>query len=109
MGATQNPLDDPDSTTGGEFAFGDEKSGEDGRKLFSREGLMRNLSTMIQTCEGCEKVSVVEVTRLDVPDTSGCNWSTSVVLDPADTPPEVYSLGYATIVFMARTSWNLEE
>jgi hypothetical protein len=108
MGATANPLNDPDKTTGGEFSFGDEPSGADGRKLFSREGLMRNLSAMIQTCDGCEKVTVVDITRLDPPDTSGCNWSTSVVLDPAGTSPEVYSLGYATIVFMARTSWNLE-
>jgi hypothetical protein len=108
MGATQNPLNDPDRTTGGEFTFGEAPAGPDGRKAFSREELMQNLSAMISTVDGCEKVKVVDITRMDPPDNSGCNWSTSVVLDPGGTTPEVYVLGYATIVFMARTSWNLK-
>ena len=49
-----------------------------------------------------------EITRLEPPDNSGCNWSTAMVLDPGGTPPEVYVIGYATIVFMARSSWNLK-
>ena len=108
MGAPQNPLNDPESTAGGDFIFGDEKTGEDGRKHFPREELMKNLSAMIQTVPGCEKVKVTDITRLDPPDTSGCNWSTALVLDPGGTPPEVYVIGYATIVFMARSSWNLK-
>jgi hypothetical protein len=108
MGVSQNPLDDPDSTAGGDFIFGEEKTADDGRKHFSREDLMKNLSAMIQTVPGCEKVKVVEITRLDPPDNSGCNWSTSVILDPGNTAPEVYVIGYATIVFMARSSWNLK-
>ena len=108
MGAPQNPLNDPDRTAGGDFQFGDTPAGPDGRKAFSREDLMKNLGGMIQTVPGCEKVKVIDVTRLDPPDTAGCNWSTSVVLDPAGTPPEVYVIGYATIVFMARSSWNLK-
>src|SRR5438045_2916859 len=108
MGVPQNPLNDPDETAGGDFTFGDAPSGADGRKNFSQEDLMKNLSAMIQTCPGCEKVKVIDMTRLDPPDNTGCNWSTSIVLDPAGTSPEVYVLGYATIVFMARSSWNLQ-
>jgi hypothetical protein len=108
MGAPQNPLNDPDETAGGDFIFGDEKTADDGRKHFSREDLMKNLSAMIQTVPGCEKVRVVEIARLEPPDNSGCNWSTAMVLDPGGTPPEVYVIGYATIVFMARSSWNLK-
>ena len=108
MGAPQNPLNDPDTTAGGDFVFGDEKTGEDGRKHFTREDLMKNLGAMIQTVPGCEKVKVIDLYRLEPPDTSGCNWSTSLVLDPGGTPPEVYVIGYATIVFMARSSWNLK-
>src|SRR5437762_2066171 len=101
----QNPLEEPDDTAGGDFIFGDEKTGDDGRKHFSPEQLMQNLSAMIQTCPGCEKVKVIDITRLEPPDTAGCNWATALVLDPGGTPAEVYVLGYATIVFMARTSW----
>lgn len=108
MGAPQNPLNDPDETAGGDFIFGDEKTADDGRKHFSAGDLMKNLSAMIQTVPGCEKVRVVEITRLEPPDNSGCNWSTAMVLDPGGTPPEVYVIGYATIVFMARSSWNLK-
>lgn len=108
MGAPQNPLNDPDATTGGDFLFGEDKEEENGRKPFSPDEMCAGLSALIQTCDGCEKVKVLEVTRLDPPDASGCNWSTSVVLDPAGVEPEVYSLAYATIVFMARTSWNLK-
>ena len=108
MGAPANPLNDPDKTTGGDFIFGGDAAVTEGRKLFPAEELMAGLSGLIQTCEGCEKVKVIEVTRLDTPDTAGCNWSTSVVLDPGGTPPEVYVLGYATIIFLARTSWNLK-
>ena len=108
MGGPQNPLNDPEETAGGDFVFGEEQTGDDGRKHFTREDLMKSLGAMIQTCPGCEKVKVIDVTRLDPPDTAGCNWSTSLVLDPGGTPPEVYVIGYATIVFMARSSWNLK-
>jgi hypothetical protein len=108
MGAPQNPLDDPDDTASGDFIFGEEQTGDDGRKHFSPEDLIKSLSAMIQTVPGCETVKVLEVTRLEPPDNSGCNWSTSMILDPGGTSPEVYVIGYATIVFMARSSWNLK-
>ena len=30
-----------------------------------------------------------------------------VVLDPAGVPPEVYAMAYASVVAVARASWNL--
>ena len=62
----------------------------------------------MQSCEGCENVSVVDVTPLDRPDTAGCNWSYTLVLDAADVSPEVYGLAYAQVIGMARSSWNLQ-
>jgi len=62
----------------------------------------------MQSCDGCEKVVVVEVTPLDRPDTAGCNWSYTLVLETAGVPAEVYGLAYAHVIGMARSSWNLE-
>ena len=77
-------------------------------KPFAPAELLARLSAVIRSCEGCENVTVIEVTRLDTPDTAGCNWSSSVVLDPAGVAPEVYALAYASVVFMARSSLNLK-
>jgi hypothetical protein len=53
-------------------------------------------------------VRVIEVTRLERPDETGCNWSSSLVLSTAGVEPEVYVLAYAQAVGTAREAWNLE-
>ena len=83
-----------------------ESSGE--RQALAREELLARLTKLIQSFEGCERVAVTELTRLDAPDSAGCNWSAAVVLAPAGVAPEIYTLAYASVVFMARSSWNLK-
>ena len=104
MHAPLDPIDDPEATTSS-FLFG---SGGAQRQVVSEAQLREYLSALIRGCEGCENVSVTETTRLDRPDESGCNWSSSLVLDPADAAPEVYALAYASVIAAARASWNLE-
>jgi hypothetical protein len=82
------------------------QSGE--RQALGMEELLARLTRLMQGCEGCESVAIAELTRLDAPDPAGCNWSASVVLAPAGVAPEVYTLAYASVVFMARESWNLK-
>jgi len=89
----------------GLFFDAGEISGE--RPALAMDDLLVRLTRLMQSCEGCESVAVAELTRLDAPDPAGCNWSTSVVLAPAGVAPEVYTLAYASVVFMARSSWNL--
>ena len=69
--------------------------------------LLARVTSLMQSCEGCENVTVLGVTSLDGPDTTGCNWSFTLVLDTAGVPAEVYSLAYAQVIAMARSSWNL--
>jgi len=95
MGATQSK-DDDDSTVNRDI-FGD-FGGDVKRQTLSRDELMDRLTKMIQACEGCEKVRVIDVTRLDWPDKDGHNWSHAVVLDPAGVPPEVYVLAYGEAI-----------
>ena len=108
MDVPRDPLQDPEATVGGGFLFGEDEPSQGDRRALPEDELMAGLTALIQTCEGCEKVKVIQVTRFDAPDSDGCNWSTSVVLDPGGTASEVYVLGYASVVFMARTSWNLK-
>ena len=98
---------DAESTLGGDFMFGDDATHPGGREVIAREDLMIRLGALIQTCEGCENVSVVEVTKLDNPDKDGCNWATAVVLEAPGVAPEVYGLAYAQMIVTARESWNL--
>ena len=70
--------------------------------------LLARVTVLMQSCEGCENVNVVDVTPLDKPDTAGCNWSFTLVLDAAGVPAEVYGLAYAHVIGMARSSWNLQ-
>ena len=77
------------------------------RQLLPRGELLARVSALMQSCEGCENVVVVDVTPLDRPDTAGCNWSYTLVLDAAGVPAEVYGLAYAQVIGMARSSWNL--
>ena len=96
---------DAESTDSG--FFGPElSSGE--RQALAMEDLLARLTRLMQSCEGCERLAVTGLTRLDAPDSAGCNWSASVVLAPAGVAPEVYTLAYASVVFMARASWNLK-
>ena len=99
---------DADSTLNGEFMFGDDDTVTHGRLLLTREQLMLQLTELIRTSEGCEHVSVLEVTRLDEPDKDGCNWASSIVLDAAGVDPVVYGMGYAQAIVTARESWNLQ-
>jgi hypothetical protein len=78
------------------------------RQALSRGELLACVTALMQSCEGCENVRVVDVTPLDRPDTAGCNWSYTLVLDAAGVPPEVYGLAYAHVIGMARSSWNLQ-
>ena len=78
------------------------------RQALPRSELLARVSALMQSCEGCENVSVVGVTPLDGPDSAGCNWSFTLVLDAAGVAPEVYGLAYAQVIAMARSSWNLE-
>ncbi|HET7363317.1 MAG TPA: hypothetical protein VFJ70_07060 [Burkholderiales bacterium] len=79
-----------------------------GRLTLSRAELLRRLTTLIQTCEGCERVRVVDVMPLARPDAAGCNWSTTLVLETAGVAPEVYALAYAQVIVTAREGWNLQ-
>ena len=108
MGAPQDPMDDAEATLGGAFLFGEDKPGRAERQVLSRAELLARLSALIQAGEGCEKVVVIDITRLDGPDSDGCNWSTSVVLDSAGVAAEVYALAYASAIAVARVSWNLK-
>jgi hypothetical protein len=78
------------------------------RQALSRDELLARVTALMQSCDGCENVGVVGVTPLDGPDTAGCNWSFTLVLDAASVPPEVYGLAYAQVIAMARSSWNLQ-
>ena len=77
------------------------------RQVLAYTELLACLSALMQSCEGCDKVSVVDVTRLDRPDTAGCNWSYTLVLDTGGVPAEVYGFAYGQVIGMARKSWNL--
>jgi len=99
-------MDDSEATvTDDFFSFGGDQPE---RQVLSRGELLARVSALMQSFEGCESVSVVEVTPLDKPDTAGCNWSFTLVLETAGVPAEVYSLAYAQVIAMARSCWNLE-
>ena len=108
MGAPQDSVHDPEATFSGEFLFGDAGEVKAARQELSYAELLARVSALMQSCEGCEKVSVIGVTPLDGPDTDGCNWSFTLVLDTAGVEPEVYGLAYAQVIAMARSSYNLK-
>ena len=107
MGAAPKPMDEDDTVNRAIFAdlAGDL---EVKRQTLTREELLDRLTKMIQSCEGCEKVRVISVTRLDFPDKDGRNWSRSIVLDPAGVEPEVYALAYGAVIGTAHETWNLK-
>jgi hypothetical protein len=106
MAAPRDSTDDPEATVSGGFVFRDDGAPE--RKALSRGDLIARLTALIRMCQGCERVRVVDIAPLDPPDRKGCNWSMSIVLDPAGVAPEVYALGYASVIATARQGWNLE-
>ena len=91
-----------------DFLFGDDDGAPSGRQALTQDELLARLSVLMRSCEGCENIAVTGTNRLDAPDSAGCNWSLSLVLDPAGVAPEVYSLAYASVIATARASWNLE-
>ena len=101
-------MDDSDAMACDDIFPRDEDGVQSERQALSRGELLARVSALMQSCEGCENVGVVGVTSLDRPDSAGCNWSYTLVLDAAGVPPEVYGLAYAHVIGMARSSWNLQ-
>ena len=93
--------------TQADFLFGADESVVPQRAVLERAELLARLSSLLRSCEGCEPVKVVDIARLDPPDVTGCNWSSTLVLDPAGVAPEVYAAGYADVIVSARACWNL--
>ena len=91
-----------------DFLFGADESVVPARSVLGRAELLARLSALLRSCEGCEPVTVVDLARLDPPDATGCNWSYTLVLDPAGVAPEVYAAGYADVIVSARACWNLQ-
>ena len=106
MNGPSHPLEDPDSTASG--LFDSDNTRPIGRKTLLREELLERLTRMIQSCEGCDAVKVLDVFP-DAPDKAGCNWSSTLVLEPNGVEAPVYALAYAAVIGMARESWNLAE
>jgi hypothetical protein len=77
------------------------------RQVMAYDQLLACVTALMQSCEGCEKVEVVGIDALDHPDTAGCNWSFTLVLNTAGVAAEVYGYAYAQVIGMARGSWNL--
>jgi hypothetical protein len=100
-------MDESESTvTDDIFSFG--PGGPVGhQQVLTRDDLLARVTALMQSCEGCENVNVIGVTPLDHPDTGGCNWSFTLVLDTAGVAAEVYGYAYAQVIGMARGSWNL--
>jgi hypothetical protein len=69
--------------------------------------LARWLTAQFQTYEGCGEVTVEQVFRLDAPDSEGCNWSRTLVLDPHGVDPVIYVIPYGAIVEKARKAFVL--
>ena len=101
-------IHDADITLEGDFLFGTEESVQPERSVLGRVELLARLSALLRSCEGCETVTVVDIARLLPADATGCNWSTTLVIEPAGVAPEVYALGYADVILSARACWNLQ-
>jgi len=96
------------TTTDDIFSLDEDDTRPEGRQALSRGDLLARVSALMQSCEGCENVGVIDVMPLDGPDKAGCNWSFTLVLDTAGVAAEVYGLAYAQVIAIARSSWNLE-
>jgi hypothetical protein len=89
------------------FSLDGDDTQPSGRQVMAYDQLLACVTALMQSCDGCEKVEVVGVTALDGPDSAGCNWSFTLVLDTAGVEADVYGLAYAQVIGMARGSWNL--
>jgi hypothetical protein len=78
------------------------------RQALPIDTLLKWLTALFRSYEGCENVTAIRVTRLDVPDADGCNWSSSIVLDTAGVAAEIYGLAYAEVVTQTRKTCNLK-
>jgi hypothetical protein len=79
-----------------------------GPRRVSEAQLARWLTEQLQTCPGCGAITVDRLFRLDAPDSEGCNWSRTLVLDPRGVSPDVYVVPYALVVDKARKLFALE-
>lgn len=89
------------------FAKLQERASEEGIQAVSEEDLVKWLTAQFQSHPGCAQVSVVKVIRLELPDSEGCNWSRTLVLDTAGVQPFDYVGAYATAVEKGRKRFNL--
>lgn len=104
------PAVDPEATAEGEPVFDGIGGIKSKRELLSMRELLNGLTALMRACEGCENVTVIRADRLAKADSrDGCNWSLSLVLEPAGVAPEVYGLAYGLIIGQAREIWNLAD
>ncbi len=82
---------------------------EVGPRAVSEADLVRWLTEQFQTFADCGPITVEKVFRMDAPDSEGCNWSRTLVLDPHGVSPTIYVLAYAVIVDKARKAFVLGE
>jgi len=78
-----------------------------GPRPVSEAELLRWLTAQFQTYPECAAVTAEQVFRLDLPDSEGCNWSRTLVLNPAGVSADVYALVYAAVVERARKAFVL--
>src|SRR5258706_11119638 len=107
MAVLRDSVEDPEATFNGAFLLGETDPAQAKRQVLSYAELLTRVSALMQSCEGCETVTVVGVTPLDGPDTDGCNWSFTLVLNTAGGGPEVYGLAYSQVIPMARSRHKL--
>ncbi|HEX7054463.1 MAG TPA: hypothetical protein VF211_11085 [Burkholderiales bacterium] len=69
--------------------------------------LVRWLTEQFQSYPECAAVTVEGLFRLELPDSEGCNWSRTLVLDPHGAPAPAYALAYAAIIEKARKAFVL--
>src|SRR5258708_28702962 len=106
MGIARDSVEDPEATFNGAFLLGEDDPAQAKRQALSYAELLTRVSALMQSCEGCEAVNVVGVTPLDGPDTDGCNWSFTLVLNTAGVVPVVFRLAYTHVIAAARRRFN---
>src|SRR5258708_33364623 len=109
MGIARDSVEDPEATFNGAFLLGETDPAQAKRQALSYAELLTRVSALMQSCEGCEAVTVVGVTPLDGPDTDGCNWSFTLVLNTAGLGPEGPGAALAPGIGMARGSSKPKE
>lgn len=77
------------------------------RRVVSAAELRRWLTARVRTHRGCESVEVIGLFRLEKSDQDGCNWSHTLVVDPAGTPAPAYALACADAVVRGRALFML--